>query len=195
MPPRHPLSWLPWGLVVFRALMAPVLFIDATDGDIGAAFLLGLSAAFISDILDGMIARRIGVASQALRRTDSVLDVVFLLLMVASAWILYPETLRPYAYYFVIAWGLLALGQVVALLKYKRLTAYHLYSSKLGGVVFFLAGLSLFTLGRASWLLDAALGLMVLSQLESLYLTLRLKHWISDVPGFWAFPQNHKKNI
>ena len=41
----------------------------------------------LSDIFDGILARRLGVATQRLRRYDSVTDIVYYLLILAAVWI------------------------------------------------------------------------------------------------------------
>ena len=45
-------------------------------------------------MLDGVLARRLGVATAALRRLDSVVDSAFYLAALFAAWRLHPEAIR-----------------------------------------------------------------------------------------------------
>jgi phosphatidylglycerophosphate synthase len=62
---------IPVLLVATRFLLGPILLFLATQGATGGWFLLGITAAFLSDVFDGIIARRLGVATERLRVADS----------------------------------------------------------------------------------------------------------------------------
>lgn len=48
-----------------------------------------LSAAFLSDVFEGVIARRLGIATPGLRRLDSAADTLFFVAVAIVAWRLY----------------------------------------------------------------------------------------------------------
>ena len=50
-----------------------------------------ITAGLLSDIFDGIIARRLGVSTQHLRRLDSTIDQFFWLCILAAAYIIQPE--------------------------------------------------------------------------------------------------------
>ncbi len=52
------LTYLPAILVGFRFAIAPFLLLDALDGAVTNWFLCGYSLAIVSDIFDGIIARK-----------------------------------------------------------------------------------------------------------------------------------------
>src|SRR5690348_12078511 len=64
-------------LVAFRAACAPALFILACYGFDGFVLAAVVVAAVISDVLDGVIARRMGTATPALRQADTIVDTIF----------------------------------------------------------------------------------------------------------------------
>ena len=59
-------------LVGLRFMIAPLLLLDALNGSTGIGFLGGYIIAVLSDIFDGIIARRLGVSTVALRQADRV---------------------------------------------------------------------------------------------------------------------------
>ena len=62
---------IPWMLVGLRFAIAPLLLVDALDGSAGSGFLGGYIIAVLSDIFDGILARRLGVSTVAVRQADS----------------------------------------------------------------------------------------------------------------------------
>ena len=70
------MSWLsrerwPEHLTTFRLLLGPVLLASSFFGEHPRFFLFALVAGLLSDIFDGILARRFGVATDALRAYDS----------------------------------------------------------------------------------------------------------------------------
>lgn len=83
--PAAILERLPLALVCLRFMLAPVVLLLAAYHPEPAAFAVCLAAAFLSDFLDGVIARRLGVATPGLRRLDSCADTAFCLAALAAA--------------------------------------------------------------------------------------------------------------
>src|SRR3990167_5874203 len=86
------LSSIPWALVIFRLAAGPALITLAMLG--GRAFAVAavvvLSLGVLSDILDGIIARRLKVATERLRRFDSRADVAFWVSATVAVHLMYP---------------------------------------------------------------------------------------------------------
>lgn len=172
---------LPWILVWFRLLMGFLLLIDALDGSTGWPFVLGLGAAILSDILDGILARRLGVASVALRQADSWVDAALFVLVAAAAWLAHRPVLLAHGRLAALMLALFALSQIPSYLKFGRAAAFHSYSAKAMGLAFLLAGIFLFGLGRAGWPLDLALVVAIISHVERILIALLLPAWQTDV--------------
>jgi CDP-diacylglycerol--glycerol-3-phosphate 3-phosphatidyltransferase len=135
-------SWAPWlpaGLTFLRLLLAPVMLANAMTMRSRMFFLVCLSTAFVSDIYDGVLARRLGVASPRLRRFDSVTDIVFYISALICIWIVHPEIVREFWPAIAALVGLEAIGQSISLLKFHHTAAIHAYSAKLWGIFLFAA--------------------------------------------------------
>jgi len=183
---RMQLAWLPWTLVVFRFLLGPALLLAAAHAINGLWLVAALAAGILSDILDGMIARRIGAATSRLRRLDSLVDTVFVLCALSVAWIAHQAALTPHLLLLALMLALNIISYIPALIKFGRAPAYHAYSAKASGLALFAAGAWLFATGQASWWLDAAIALTILSHLDRMAITLLLPEWRTDVPGIWV---------
>src|SRR6185369_7469648 len=94
MHPSRVLRSVPFSLTILRLALAPAVLGIACGSQWKWAFVACLVAGFLSDIFDGILARRIGVATPALRRFDSATDLVFYAALIWAAWIVHPDAIR-----------------------------------------------------------------------------------------------------
>ena len=175
---------VPLSLTLLRALLAPVVVALAIVDPLPWAFAACLIIAFLSDIFDGVIARRLGVATPTLRRLDSVADSCFYLAATFAAWHLYPQVIRDNARA-LLALGVLEIVRYVFdLAKFRREASYHMWSSKLWGVALFVAFFALLVFGETGTVIAVAIYAGIVSDLEGLAISAALPNWKSDVPSF-----------
>jgi CDP-diacylglycerol--glycerol-3-phosphate 3-phosphatidyltransferase len=170
-------------LIAFRAACAPAIFVMAWIGSPGPLLAAILTAAFFSDVFDGIIARRLGCATAALRHADSRVDTLFYLAAAVALRVSVPNV-------FDASSGPLALLVAVhvsratfELAKYGRLSAYHMWSSKALGVLMVITMAKVFMTGRPSALVSLALWAGVLNELEGFAASAILPASIPDVPS------------
>jgi CDP-diacylglycerol--glycerol-3-phosphate 3-phosphatidyltransferase len=145
-------------------------------------FACCLTAAFLSDIFDGVLARRLRVATPGLRRLDSTADTLFYLAALYSAWYLYPEAIRSRAAPLIALAVLEVTRYAFDWLKYRREASYHTWSAKAWGIALFVAFLSLLAYGSDNATLTFAIYLGIAVDLEGLAISAVLPQWQSDVP-------------
>ena len=171
-------------LTLLRLALAPALVVLARSGAPGLVLAGTLVVGFVSDVLDGVVARRAGVVTPFLRRLDSSVDTVFYLGVAYAAWHRHPDALRALAIPILIVLGAEALNYGLAYAKFRREASYHARSAKLWGLLLFLALLVLLATGSAA-LLPVALVAGLLAETETLAITLVLRGWRHDVPSVW----------
>jgi CDP-diacylglycerol--glycerol-3-phosphate 3-phosphatidyltransferase len=171
-------------LTLLRLVLAPALVVLAHTRAPGLVLAAALVAGFVSDVLDGVVARRAGVVTPFLRRLDSSVDTVFYLGVAYAAWHRHPDALRALAVPILIVLGGEALNYAAAYAKFRREASYHARSARLWGLLLFVALLTLLATGSAA-LLPLALVAGILAQAESLAITLVLRGWRHDVPSVW----------
>ncbi|ACC82079.1 CDP-alcohol phosphatidyltransferase family protein [Nostoc punctiforme] len=172
---------IPSGLVLFRFLISPFLLLDALDGKTSIWFIVGFVAAFLSDIFDGIIARRLGVSTAQLRQADSWADVCLFSCIFVSAWIVHQDILVTYSVPLLMIVFAQLLWWVVNLVKYGKPASYHTYSAKFWGITLFIAIIALFGFdyaGVALWLTCIA---GTIHSVEEIAMTLILPVWTHDV--------------
>ena len=97
------------------------------------------SVAFSSDIFDGVIARRLNVAPPGLRRLDSITDTAFYVAAIYAIAHLHSDVLLKHALSLCLLVSLEVARYVIDFAKFKREASYHMWSSKLWGLLLFLA--------------------------------------------------------
>ncbi|MBW4647227.1 MAG: CDP-alcohol phosphatidyltransferase family protein [Kastovskya adunca ATA6-11-RM4] len=175
------LQFIPSALIVLRFLLGLLLLLNALDGKTDAWFILGFVAAFLCDIFDGVIARRLGVSTAGLRQADSWADRCLYLCIAVSTWLVHPEVLMAFKMPLLTVVFLQLIWWVVNLLKYGQPASYHTYTAKLWGITLFIATVALFGSDRAGIALWSAIIVGGVHTIEEIGMTLLLPQWTHDV--------------
>ena len=176
---------IPIALILFRLFLAPII--------LGLAYFIGDSArliivvlmflGLISDILDGIIARKQGVSSAKLRRMDSQTDMIFWLSLGFATWILFPQLIADNS---IIIWTILAMElacYLISFVKFKRETCTHAFLSKLWGLTLLIAFTSLIGFNHAGIPFTVAIVMGLISHIDRILITLILPRWTHDIPS------------
>jgi CDP-diacylglycerol--glycerol-3-phosphate 3-phosphatidyltransferase len=147
-----------------------------------SAFATCLVLAFSSDVLDGIIARRLEVATPNLRRLDSFADSLFYVAATFAAWYLYPAAVTSRLQSLLLLAALELCRYAFDFVKFRKESSYHMWSSKAWGVALFVGFFSLLALGSDNIFLDLAIYLGIASDLEGLAISAVLPNWQSDIP-------------
>ena len=174
---------LPLLLTSLRALLAPVLVLLALYDPDPRAFGICLVLGFLSDIFDGVIARRLGIATPTLRRLDSVADTLFYVAATYAVWHLDRQVIVAHVRAFLLLGALELARYLFDLAKFGREASYHMWSSKLWGLALFLAFFAVLVFSYGGRLVAIPLYLGILADLEGLAISLTLREWRSDVPS------------
>jgi phosphatidylglycerophosphate synthase len=169
-------------LTVLRAALAPVVVLLALFMPSKLAFGACLVVAFLSDVFDGMLARRLGVATPNLRRLDSAADSVFYIAATFAVWHLHSSAISEHLPQLLVL-GTLELGRYVFdLVKFRREASYHMWSSKLWGIALFAGFMSLLAFGSDGVLVGVMIYVGIVADLEGIAISATLNKWRTDVP-------------
>jgi CDP-diacylglycerol--glycerol-3-phosphate 3-phosphatidyltransferase len=171
---------IPSILVGIRLAIAPLLVLDALDHDTTIWFVGGYIIAILSDIFDGIIARRLGVSTVELRQADSWADIFLFICLAISTWLVYPHVLIDFKNPLFLALAAQLILFAISLIKFKKLPSFHTYTAKIWGLMLLIATVSLF-----GFKYDEALWLPIvfcwLNSIEEIAMTLLLPEWKCDV--------------
>ncbi len=176
---------IPFLLILFRLLLAPVILTLAFRyGNTASPIILILMyAGLISDIIDGIVARHLGVATTSLRRFDSQADMIFWLSIGFASWKLNPTLISDNAAPIIFLLFLEASCYLVSFAKFGRETCTHAYLSKLWGLSLLAAFTFLIAYHEAETAFTIAIVMGVISHLDRILITLILPRWTHDVPS------------
>jgi CDP-diacylglycerol--glycerol-3-phosphate 3-phosphatidyltransferase len=172
---------IPWTMLVCRAILGPAIAIMARLPNPELWLGTMIAAGFLSDVYDGILARRWGTATPVLRIADSAADTVFYLGVLAAITERHWPVLRANLALLVALLALEALRWIYDWLKFRRMASYHSYAAKFWGVLLVAATLALLCFNRAFWLVTAALAWGILCDLEGLAMSILLPAWAHDV--------------
>lgn len=172
---------IPALLVGLRFLLGPFLLWDALDGKTSQGFILAFIVAFLSDIFDGIIARRLGVSTAKLRQADSWADVCLYVCIAYSAWQVHREIILNFQWPLLSVVFIQLVWWAVNLIKYGKPASYHTYSAKLWGLTLFTATVAMFGFNYAGIALWLAIIVGFIHTIEEIAMTLILPEWTHDV--------------
>lgn len=163
-----------------RALLGPAMVIGECAGWSGTTLAAMVITALLSDIFDGVLARRWKCDTATVRLFDSMADIVFYLGCAAALW-MRSALVRAIAVPILAVVGLEALCLAVAFIKFGRLPSYHSYLAKAWGLMLASALVISFVAKHPANWIGIALVLGALSNLEGITMSLILPVWRHDV--------------
>jgi phosphatidylglycerophosphate synthase len=178
---------IPLLLIGFRFLLGPAMILITYSQGAGARMLLMvlLLLGILSDIFDGIIARKAGVSTEKLRRMDSQTDLVFWLCAGWCAWLLNPEIVIDNRYAIGTIFVMEGLTYAFSILKFGKETCTHALLSKFWGITLFAAFTAIIGFGYGGIALALAVIFGVISHIDVYLIIFFLPKWAHDVPSCW----------
>lgn len=171
-------------LTALRLALAPLVALLTFFAPYPSLFAVCLTVAFLSDVFDGIIARRLGVATPNLRRFDSAADTAFYAACLLAAWHLYPSAIVERWVALCVLVSLELMRYAYDFAKFRREASYHMWSSKLWGLCLFAGFVSLLVFGVQGVAVSLAIYMGIVANSEGLAISVILPRWQSDVPSF-----------
>ncbi len=137
----------------------------------------------LTDIFDGIIARKQNSSTESLRRLDSQVDMIFWVSIGVSAWLLYPTVIEQQKYYVLMVIVMEAMCYIISLIKFKKETCTHAFLSKIWGLTLLAAFTSIIGFGTAGFLFYIAIFMAMISHLDVILIILLLPKWQHDIPS------------
>jgi phosphatidylglycerophosphate synthase len=180
-------------LTLLRLALAPVVVALGLTRSGGVAVAVLLVVGFLSDVFDGVVARRTGTATPILRRLDSMVDTVFYLGIAVAAWMLHRAEIRPLLPLILLVIATELGTNALCWLRFRREASYHAWSARMFGLALFAALLMLFAAGSPALILPAfVVGL--LSHIENAAITHVLPEWRYDVRSLFIACQIRQRH-
>ena len=180
---------LPFALTTLRLLLGPVALLCALTNVPRWVYLPILVAGTLSDIYDGVLARRFGVATPALRRYDSVTDVIYYLFILAVALLLCQSVITRH-WLLIVLILLSETGCIlVSYVRFGKYPATHSYLAKFYGLCLLAALSALLVFDAGGWAVIALTMVALTANLEIIAIHLRAGAPPVDVRSIFSLRQ------
>lgn len=147
--------------------------------------VLLLSIGLLTDIFDGIIARRLKISTETLRRLDSTIDQFFFISFAVATYIQCPEFFRTNSLKLTILFGFEGLTYVVCFIKFRKEIATHSIGAKIWTLLLFGTLVQIILQCQSIILFNICFWVGLLTRLEIIAIILTLKKWTNDVPTFF----------
>jgi CDP-diacylglycerol--glycerol-3-phosphate 3-phosphatidyltransferase len=143
--------------------------------------ILGL----LTDIFDGIIARKLNISTVTLRKLDSIVDRFFWLMILVSCYLLYPEYIRSIvpSVGIILAFEALVFG--ISFIRFGKAPSPHNLISKAWGISVAVAFAVIILTGSSYYAFFTMFALAILSRTDSMLIYLLLRRWDHDIPSFY----------
>ncbi|MBL0744743.1 CDP-alcohol phosphatidyltransferase family protein [Chryseolinea lacunae] len=141
-----------------------------------------LAVGLLTDVFDGIVARRLGISTQKLRRMDSTVDQVFYVSVAAATFIQCPEFFRANAVTLIVLLSIEALTYVVCFLKFRKEIATHSIGAKVWSLLLFATLVQIILQCDSGVLFTIFFWMGLITRLEIIAIVLVLRQWTNDVP-------------
>ena len=178
-------SKIPYLLILFRLVVGPTMialtyiFGITIRNELVMLIFLGL----LSDVFDGIIARKYNVSSEKLRRMDSQTDLIFWICVGWCSWLLNPEIIKNNSYSIILIIVMEALTYFCSIVKFGKETCTHALLSKLWGITLLIAFVSIIGFGYGGISIFLAVFFGIIGHIDVYLIIYFLPKWTHDVPS------------
>jgi CDP-diacylglycerol--glycerol-3-phosphate 3-phosphatidyltransferase len=144
--------------------------------------VLLLSVGLLTDIFDGIIARRLNVSTETLRRMDSTIDQIFFISIAVATYIQCPDFFIVNSLKLTILFGFEGLTYLICFLKFRKEIATHSIGAKVWTLLLFGTLVQIILQCQSIILFNICFWVGLLTRLEIIGIILTLKKWTNDVP-------------
>jgi CDP-diacylglycerol--glycerol-3-phosphate 3-phosphatidyltransferase len=149
-----------------------------------AAIVL-LTVGLLTDIFDGIIARRLNVSTQTLRRLDSTIDQIFFVSVIVATYIQCPDFFSANATKLITLIGIEAATYLVSFLKFRKEIATHSIGAKAWTLLLFATLIQIMVQCQSTVLFNVCFWVGIVTRAEIIAIIFTLKKWTNDVPSFY----------
>lgn len=144
-----------------------------------------LTLGLLTDIFDGIIARKLNISTPFLRRLDSTIDQIFFICVAIATYLLCPEFYKNNLLLLCILIGTEALTYIVSFIKFKKEIATHSLGAKFWTLILFATLIQIIATCESTLLFQFCFWIGIITRLEIILIILTLRSWTNDVPSLY----------
>lgn len=146
---------------------------------------LFISIGLVSDIFDGIIARKLNISTVNLRRLDSTIDQIFFCCVVIGVFIHCPNFLKSNWLSFSVLMVFEIATYLIAYIKFRKEVATHTLGAKFWTLLLVATLIEISFTCQSMFMYDVTIVLGILTRMEIILIFILLRKWTNDVPTFY----------
>lgn len=179
-------------LSFYRVAMAPILLLIVFL-DFRLLFAWTLTISYLTDAMDGYIARKLKTTSPRGAQLDSLGDQLTFVVAVVGLFFFGSDFMLKNLWLILIAMTPFLAQMLLAFKKYGKPTAFHTYLAKFLAVIQAIFILWLLFFGPIYWLFYLIIVLSIFKSLEEIILIFLFDNWVADVKGlYWGLKDKRR---
>lgn len=171
---------LPNLISISRIIAAPVMWILLYEQE-ETAFRWLLTYAFFTDLIDGVIARKLHQVTKLGSILDSYGDSLTILSGIAGLILFRTHLVEQYGIVLIIVLSLHVIQLLLSLWRYGRPSAFHTWSAKTGALAIGTFILTTLHIGFFPWFFWLTVIILIIDAIEESILVFLMKEWENDV--------------
>jgi phosphatidylglycerophosphate synthase len=144
-----------------------------------------LTLGLLTDIFDGIIARKLNISNEKLRRLDSTIDVLFFISIAIATYIQCPTFFSANLTKLIMLTGFELLTYIICFIKFRKEIATHSIGAKIWTLFLFATLVQVIFQCQSIILFNICFWVGLITRLEIMAIILAIKTWANDVPSFY----------
>lgn len=144
-----------------------------------------LSIGLLTDVFDGIIARKLNISSEKLRRLDSSIDQVFFISVAVATYIQCPDFFKVNLVKLIVLGAFEASTYALSYIKFRKEIATHSIGAKIWTLTIFATLVEIIVHCESVVLFEICFWLGLATRIEILAIVFTLKKWTNDVPTIY----------
>lgn len=144
-----------------------------------------MTMGLLSDVFDGIVARKLNVSTQMMRRLDSSVDQIFWLCIAGSVYIIAPSFYMDNWLLIFILLSFEGFCYVLCYLRFKKEVATHAISSKIWTLILFATIVDVVLNGHSNVWFQICFYTGIITRMEVILIIVVIKEWVNDVPSIY----------
>lgn len=182
-------DWFSFYRVVAAPFLILLLFLQARE-----LFTWMLLLSYATDMIDGILARKLKITSARGSQLDSMGDQITFMAAIAGLLVFEFSFIEEHYQLLLLVFIPYILQMLIAFRKYGKATAFHTYLAKLSALTQGVFILWFLFFGPIYWLFYVMIILGVLETIEEIVLIFMYDEWVAGVKGiYWALNDKRRK--
>lgn len=144
-----------------------------------------LSIGLLTDVFDGIIARKLNISSEKLRRLDSSIDQIFFISVAVATYFQCPDFFKVNLVKLIVLGAFEASTYAFSYIKFKKEIATHSIGAKIWTLTLFTTLVEIMVHCESVVLFEICFWLGLATRIEILAIVFTLKKWTNDVPTIY----------